>query len=126
MLIEILAHIGVPIAAVICLIVFKASSRTKAIGWDNCNEVALELAILAIGATGGIFANPNLIKHFGGNIGIYGIFVVLVDLVLAAILIYRGRFRTPDTPVTAWKGLGDLFIGCLCVAVTTEVIFLAG
>jgi hypothetical protein len=125
MFIEILAHIGVPIVAVFCLIVFKAASRQKAIGWENCNEIALELAILAIGATGGIFANPNLIKHFGENNGVYGILVVLVDLVIAAIVIYRGRFRTAESSVSAWKGLVDLFFGCLCVAVTTEVIYLA-
>jgi hypothetical protein len=123
MLFEILAHIGVPLAAVACLILLKASSREKPVGWENCNEMALELAILAIGSTGGIFANPNLIKHFGENAGVYGILLVLLDLFIAAIVVYRGRFRASDNPITAWRGIVDLFWGCLCVALTVEVIY---
>jgi hypothetical protein len=123
MLFEILAHICVPLAAVACLILFKAATREKPVGWENCNEVALELAILAIGSTGGIFANPSLIKHLGENAGVYGILVVLIDLALAAIVVYRGRFRTADDETSWIKGTVDLFLGCLCVAITSGVIY---
>jgi hypothetical protein len=85
---DILAHIGVPLFAVACLLVLKAATRSVPVGWGNCNEMSLELAILSIGSTGGIFANPNLIKHFGENSGVYGILVVLADLFIAAIVVY--------------------------------------
>ena len=123
MLFEILAHICVPLVAVACLILFKAATRQAPVGWENCNEVALELAILAIGSTGGIFANPNLIKHLGENAGVYGILVVLVDLAIAAIVVYRGRFTSAHNKSFAIRGITDLFLGCLCIAVTIGVIY---
>lgn len=123
MLFEILAHICVPLFAVACLILFKAATRQNAVGWKNCNEVALELAIMAIGSTEGIFANPNLIRHLGENAGVYGILVVLVDLALAAIVVYRGRFSTDQNEISWFRGIVDLFIGCLCIAVTIGVIY---
>ena len=123
MLFEILAHICVPLVAVACLILFKAATRQAPVGWENCNEVALELAILAIGSTGGIFANPNLIKHLGENAGVYGILVVLVDLAIAAIVVYRGRFTSAHQKSSAIRGIMDLFLGCLCIAVTIGVIY---
>lgn len=123
MLFEILAHICVPLFAVACLILFKAATRKDAVGWENCNEVALELAIMAIGSTGGIFANPTLIKHLGENAGVYGILVVLIDLALAAVIVYRGRFSTDETKGSWFRGTVDLFLGCLCIAVTVGVIY---
>jgi hypothetical protein len=123
MLFEILAHICVPLFAVACLLVLKAATRAQPVGWGNCNEMSLELAILSLGSTGGIFANPSLIKHFGENSGVYGILVVLADLFLAAIIVYRGRYRTPNTVVTYGRGIVDLFWGCLCVALNVGVIY---
>jgi len=81
------------------------------------------MAILAIGATGGIFANPNLIKHIGQDAGVDGILVVLMDLMVAAIVVYRGRFRTDQNKATAWRGIVDLFWGMLSVALTAGVIY---
>ena len=121
---ELLTHIGIPCLIVCALMAFKSATRSKPIGWENCNEMALELSILAIGATGGIFVDPLLIKRFGPNNGLYGITVVLVILVLSGVLIYREKWRV-GRDTSAWEGLVDLFIGTLCVIVTSTVIYIS-
>src|SRR5580692_8284653 len=102
---ELLAHIGVPFVVALVIIILRAATRDKPVGWHNCNEMAIEMAILSIGATGGIFVNPNLIKHFGEKNGLYSILVVVSTLVFAAILIYRDRWRTKDSTISAKTGL---------------------
>lgn len=124
MVIQLLAHIAIPLFVVIVLILFKAANQESPIGWQNCNDTAFELAIMSIGATGGIFVDPALIKHFGQDGGVYGIMVVLVNLVFAGLLIYRGRWRR-GKETTPWQGLADLFIGSVCVAITSGVIYLS-
>lgn len=111
---EFLIHVVVPFAAVLVLVLFRAATRDHQIGWEDCNEMAIELAILGIGATGGIFANPNLIKHFGNNEPVYGILVVLGDLVVAGFLVYRARWRKTGS-TSAVQGLFDLFLASLTV-----------
>jgi MFS-type transporter involved in bile tolerance (Atg22 family) len=121
---ELLAHIGVPFIVALTIVIFRAATREKPIGWENCNEMALEMAILALGATGGIFVNPNLIKHFGENNGLYSILVVMITVALAGLLVYRDRFRR-GKEVMMWPALIDLFIGCLSIAVPICVIYVA-
>lgn len=123
---ELLAHIGVPFGVALVIIILRAATRDKPIGWENCNEMAIEMAILAVGATGGIFVNPNLIKHFGENNGLYSILAVVSTLVFAAILIYRDRWRTKDAIITAKTGLFDLFLGFMCITIPAYVIYKAG
>ena len=122
--IEFLSHIAIPLIVVFVLLLFKAVNREKPIGWENCNEIAFELTVLSIGATGGIFVDPALIQRFGKNVGVYGILVVLIDLAFAGWLIYRERWRRgKDT--TSSQGMLDLFIGFMCVAITTGVIYIS-
>lgn len=111
---EFLIHIVVPFAAVLVLVLFRAATRDHPIGWEDCNEMAVELAILGIGATGGIFANPQLIKKLGSNEAVYGMLVVLGDLFLAGIIVYRSRWRRSG-PVRPTEGLLDLFLASLTV-----------
>ncbi len=120
--IELLAHLGIPLLAGLIVIFLVASAGKERLSWDSCNDVALDLSILSIGATGGIFVSPALIKHWGNAAAVYSILVVLVDLLLGSLLVYQRRWRT--TPVNISQGLGSLFLGCLAVAVTAGVLYL--
>ena len=120
--IELLAHIGIPFVAGIILLLVVAATEKEPIAWSNCNDIALDLTILSIGANGGIFVNPTLIKHWGDRTPVYGILVVLLDLLFAGVLVYIRRFRTP--PVRYYQGLRDVFLGCLTVAITAGVLYL--
>jgi hypothetical protein len=53
MVTELLAHIGVPFGVAFVVIILRAAARDKPIGWGNCNEMAIEMAILAIWSHGG-------------------------------------------------------------------------
>ena len=60
---EMLAHLGIPFAAGLVLLFMIASSDKEPISWANCNDIALDLTILSVGACGGIFANPALLAN---------------------------------------------------------------
>jgi hypothetical protein len=97
----------------------RASARTEALSWDSCNAIGLDFAILSIGATGAIFVNPRLIDHWGERTALYGIFVVLVNMTIAGLVVYRRRWR--QTPVAFGEGVFDLFLGALALSVTSGV-----
>jgi hypothetical protein len=118
---EILAHIGIPFAAGIVLLLVIAASDKEPISWASCNDIGLDLSILSAGASGGIFANPTLIQHLGTNAAVYGILVVLCDFILAAFLVCFRRWR--KDPANVYSGLRDLFFGLLTVGLTTGVLY---
>ena len=119
--IEVLAHIGIPFLVAFALVLFRAAAREKRIGLEDCNEMAFEMAILGIGATGGIFVNPTLIRHYGEKNAVYGITVVLATLVISSFLIYRSKFR--DTKTGTLSAMFDIFFGSLCIAIPAWVIY---
>lgn len=136
---ELLAHIGVPFLAVIAILIFRAPTRS-ALAWrQSCNETALEFAILGIGATGGVFLNRRI---GGGNSGVYGILVVVLEMVFAALIVNRGSrlelridpHSAPDAernvtwPVVldALQGLLDFFLGFLPIMITGAIVFFSG
>jgi hypothetical protein len=118
---EILAHIGIPFVAGLVLLFIIAASDKEPISWSSCNDIALDLTILSAGASGGIFANDTLIQHLGPRSAIFGILVVLCDLVLGGMLVYIRRWRT--SPVHAWQGIRDLFFGILTVGFTVGMLY---
>ena len=120
--IEVIAHIGIPLLAGLLVILLVAAADEKPISWFSCNDIGLDLAILSIGANGGIFVNPTIIKHWGEATPVYGIVVVLSDLFLAGLLVYKRRWRR--APIKAWHGIADLFFGSLAVLITTRVLYL--
>jgi hypothetical protein len=87
----------------------------------SCNDVALDFTILSIGANGAIFLNPRLVTHWKEFTGVYGIVVVLVNLLLASFLVYRRRWRRE--PTTWAQAYVDLFFGILSLTVTTMVFY---
>jgi len=118
--IEILAHIGIPVAAGLVLLLFIAASDREPISWASCNDIALDLCILSVGACGGIFANPSLIKTLGERAAVYGILVVLGDLLCAGVLVYLRRWRKMEP--SARSGLSDVLLGLLTVALTANML----
>jgi hypothetical protein len=120
MWIEILAHIGIPFAAGLVLLLVIAASGKTPISWDSCNDIALDLTILSAGASGGIFANASLIQNLGQNAAIYGILVVLCDFIFAGLLVYLKRWRS--APANPWSGSRDLLLGFITVGFTAGVL----
>ena len=67
MQIELLAHIAVPLISALVIFMWRASARPDPIDWKDCNEIAIEVSILSLGATGAIFINSEIIAKFGRN-----------------------------------------------------------
>jgi hypothetical protein len=116
---DLLAHIGVPLLAVIAIILFRMPARSALTFRETCNELALEFAILGIGATGGVFLNPKI-----NNSGVYGILTVLLGLVFAAFIVVRTPSATQQNvtltigpltigPLAAVPAIGPLTVGPL-------------
>ena len=121
MWVEILAHIGIPFAAGLVLLFIIAASDTKPITWESCNDIALDMTILSAGACGGIFANQTLIQHLGDQSAVYGILIVLCDLLVAGVLVYIRRWQA--SPVSPLRGMRDLFLGIMTVGLTAGVLY---
>ena len=95
---EILAHIGIPFAAGLVLLLVKIASATAPITWEICNDIALDLTILSVGASGGIFVNDRLLDSltkFGMRPAIVGIAIVLGDFIPLGLLLVIRRYRAP-------------------------------
>ena len=119
-----LAHVGVPLMAGLVLLFMVAASDSQPLTLHSCNEIALDLVILSTGATGAIFLDSRLGAHWKNFTPVIGIFVVLVDLLLASFLVYRRRWRPTDTPVSRGQAYLDLLLGALGLTVTVMVFYL--
>lgn len=117
-----IAHLGVPLFAGIVFVFMVAASDTEPLSLAKCNDIALDLVVLSIGANGAIFVNPRLISHWQAFTPVVGITVVLANLLLASFLLYRRRWRqgTPSK-LTAYF---DLFMGVPALVITTGVFYL--
>ena len=88
-----LAHLGIPLLAGLVFLLMVAASSREPLSLSSCNDVALDLVVLSIGANGAIFLNPRLSAHWGTFTPVVGILVVLANLLLASLLLYRRRWR---------------------------------
>ena len=124
--IGLLAHIGIPFLAVVVILLFRAPTRSALAFRQACNEVALEFAILGIGATGGVFLNPESRLVPQGNSGVYGILVVMLELVFAALIVSRGSQLPVNAlePGSKSQGLVDMFLGFAPIMITGGVVLL--
>src|SRR5215208_6670389 len=118
-----LAHLGVPLMAGLVLLFMVAASDSQPLALHSCNEIALDLVILSTGATGAIFLDSRLVAHWMGFTPVVGIIVVLVDLLLASLLVYRRRWRPTGTPVSRSQAYLDLLLGTLGLAFTVMVFY---
>jgi hypothetical protein len=131
-LIALLAHIAIPVIAGLCLVFFIRAR--DGITWASCNEVAIDFVLISIGATGALFLNPKLTTKWGPAAAIYGMLIVLGNLLFASILVYRGnrRHRNQEQmeqmalflrplPVTWQEGYVDLFFGMIGLVLTLLV-----
>ena len=117
-----LAHLGIPLIAGLVFVLMVAASSQEPLSLSACNDVALDLVVLSIGSNGAIFLNPRLNAHWGAFTPVVGILVVLLNLLLAGLLLYRRRWRrgTPTHP----QAYFDLIVGAFGLAITAIVFYI--
>jgi hypothetical protein len=90
---------------VVAILLMRAPTRSALTLREFFNEVALELAILGMGATGGVFLDPRVSGSFQGNSAVYGILVVVGEICCAAAIVLTGsRIPRPPAPTCLLAG----------------------
>ena len=114
-----LAHIGLPALFALAVVIFSIAADRGVPEWDRAPEAALEMAILAIGATAAIFENPNIVAAYGEHAATVAISVVGCNLVLAAGIILIRRFFFPPTSGEFWWAGFTMTLGFIALLITS-------
>lgn len=118
-----LAHIAIPFLAGLVVLAIVIVAGPKAITWDAANDAALDMTILSVGATGGLFLNHKLQEHLAGQAPLFGILAVLANLLLSCMLVYRKRWKPESERGVGFRNmLPDLIVGTLAMTLTTTLV----
>jgi len=124
MLAVLLAHMGTPLLAGFVVLGMGMVAKTGAPDWSEANDAALDLTILSIGATGPLLLEPRLRASFSPDMAVYGILLVLLNLLVACVLVGRRKWKS-DRSLTFRNVWPDLFFGTLSIAMTTGAFYRA-
>jgi hypothetical protein len=114
-----LAHVAIPFLAGLVVLAIVIVSAPRPISWEVANDAGLDMTILSIGATGGLFLNHKLQEHLGGQTPLFGILAVLVNLLLSCMLVYRKRWKPENERDARFRNmLPDLAVGAVAMCLT--------
>jgi hypothetical protein len=112
--------IGIPLVALGILTFIVGATDKTPISNEKAVDIGMDLGILAIGACGGIFANPTLVQHFGPGVTIYAIIVTLLSVLSVAILAYIRRWQ--KSPVSDAVAARNVFLGLIPVGLIVSLL----
>lgn len=121
-MLELLLTLGVPILAGLTLTLLRAVAGQRPLSTATTRDLALDMTFLALGAAGSVFHGARLQAKLGGD-GVPGLaLLIVVDLLVAAVLLYWQRFPLKISEGrTAWINLA---VGSFPVFVVGVVIYL--
>jgi hypothetical protein len=114
--------LGIPLVALFIITFIKASTSAKKISNDQAIDIAMDLAILATGAAGSVFANDTLVQKWGMGLIVYGILVVLICISFVAGFAYTRRWQV--SPVSGGRATGNIILGLIPVGLVTAILVL--
>jgi hypothetical protein len=121
-----LAHMGLPVGFGLVFLIFSAATARDDDGWDVLAEAALDLTILALGATGAVFDNSQVEKAFGSNAAEVAMAVIAINLVLSAVIVFiKSRIVRRHAHFDLRSGIIVMFVGVLAVGITSGTFVLA-
>jgi hypothetical protein len=112
----------IPLFALFIITLIKAATAKAPWGNDDAVDIGMDLAILATGACGAIFANEKLYIKFGIGLIVYGILTVLVCIVFVGVLAVIRRWR--NTNVGTGTAIRNVFIGLAPLLLVTALLIL--
>jgi hypothetical protein len=122
----ILAHIVPHLIFGIIFVIISAITMPPSEGWDLLAEVALDFAILGLGATGAVFDNSKVGDYFGVNAATLAISIVAVSLLLAVIIVaVRTALVRRNQHFSLLNGIIVVFLGVLTLAMPSVTLFWA-
>jgi hypothetical protein len=119
---ETLLTLGVPILAGLVLTLLRAIASQKRLSLETSRDVALDMTFLALGAAGSVFHNQKLQTRMGSDAVAMLALLIVVDLFVAAVLLYLQRFTISVTRVQL---LANVMLGGLPVTLVAVVIYLS-
>lgn len=117
--------IGIPVVAFAIMTMIRAEEFTTLSG----ASIGTELSILAAGACGAIFANDTLQPKFGVALTVYGVLVVLLCVLMAAVLsrikrkaiwVFNESRKMPSIGAAIWH----LILGAIPIALVTGLLIM--
>lgn len=107
---------GVPLIAAGILLGLRMLAELGDLGLEDCIDVAMDWAVLGVGACGAIFDNPYVKDSFGEA---YGIVTVMTPLAVVLILVMMALLKQRQpTPVSERRAFVSLFLGALGLWIT--------
>lgn len=123
-----LAHIVVPGLVILSFAGFSLAARRTPITWNYAIDIAVDLTILAIGATGALFVDPKLLGAFGPNSALVALTVMVLNIALASVLmlfrrrVFVGDEANPPQPVSVKTGIAALSLGVMALCIVGFVV----
>jgi hypothetical protein len=124
MSVVLLAHMGTPFLAGFVVLGMVVLAKPGVPDWLDANDASLDLTILSIGATGPLLLEPKIRQAFDSNMAVYGILLVLTNLLIACVLVGRKKWKQ-NHALTFENIWPDFLLGLLAVGMTTGVFYIA-
>ncbi len=107
---------GVPLIAAGIILILRMLAEVSDFGLENCIDIAMDWAVLGVGACGAIFDNPYVKASFGEA---YGIVTVMTPLAVVLILVIMTlmKQRQPKR-VSSRRAFASLFLGAMGLWIT--------
>ncbi len=117
--------IGIPLGCLAVMTMIKGDTTpdNRDFGTQDMVEIAMDLAIIATGASGSVFANDVLYEKWKVAMVIYGIFTVLLSIFCVLWLARIRRYHN-EPPVTIEQARKNIMIGFLPVSAVTLILIL--
>jgi uncharacterized membrane protein AbrB (regulator of aidB expression) len=112
--------IGIPVLAFTIMVLIKEDRFVP----QQAAQIGMELSILAAGACGAIFANDTLFNKWGVGLIVYGILVVMLCILFAAVLsrVNRRQRERDESSVSAGQAFRHLTLGAVPLGLVTAIL----
>ena len=118
------AHICTPFLAGLVVLGMVVLAKKEIPTWSEANDAALDLTILSIGATGPLLLEPTVRQAFEPSMAVYGILLVLLNLVIACALVARRKWKT-NLQLTLKNCALDFLLGSCSVGMIAMAFYIA-
>jgi len=115
--------IGIPLVAIVIITLIKGATASLPFSNVDAVDIGMDLAVLATGACGSIFANETLYEKWGIGSVVYGSLTTLVCIVFMVWLAVIRRWHNA-APVSDSQARTNVLIGLIPLGLVTAILIL--
>jgi hypothetical protein len=116
--------LGIPLAALFIIPLIKGATAHSAYSNEDAVDIGMDLAVLATGACGSIFANDTLYAKWGIASVVYGSLTTLVCIIFIAWLAMIRRWHN-TAPVSNGQAMFHVLIGAIPLGLVTAILIMS-